>query len=240
MTKKSALGIFFKIPVLGKVKKRLAAEIGEDEAFKAYGSMLKATIENVSRLRGIDLYGFYEGEITSLNPTLASDNPPNLLLEKVGATRNRGNEGGFEKGGILEFLKKIPLYPQKGSNLGEKMYDAIKWLFNKKYKKISLIGSDSPDLPLTFIIDAFEKLDSYNLVIGPSEDGGYYLIGMSKPYDRIFKNIKWGHDSVLKETISNANAAGISYFLLPEWYDIDDLNSLDRWRIKNPILHRKE
>jgi len=234
MTKKSALGIFFKIPVLGKVKKRLASEIGEDEALKAYESMLKATTENVSRLRGIDLYGFYEGEITYLNPTLPSDNPPNPPLEKGGTTRNQEGKGGFEKEVILEFLKKIPLISQKGSDLGEKMYNAIKWLFSKGYKKISLIGSDSPDLPLTFIIDAFDKLDSYKLIIGPSEDGGYYLIGMNKLYDSIFKDIKWGHDSVLKDTISNANAAGISYFLLPEWYDIDDLNSLDRWRSKIP------
>jgi len=237
MTKKSALGIFFKIPVLGKVKKRLAAEIGEDEAFKAYGSMLKATIENVSRLRGIDLCGFYEGK-NIYHPPLY---PLPSREGKVKWYFSKGEEFPLP---LWERVRvrgmKFPCMPQKGTDLGEKMYDAIKWLFNKKYKKISLIGSDSPDLPLTFIIDAFEKLDSYNLVIGPSEDGGYYLIGMSKPYDRIFKNIKWGHDSVLKETISNANAAGISYFLLPEWYDIDDLNSLDRWRKKNLILHRKE
>jgi glycosyltransferase A (GT-A) superfamily protein (DUF2064 family) len=66
MPLKSALGIFFRFPALGKVKKRLAYEIGEDVALKAYESMLNATIENVSKLKGIDIYGFYEGEITSL------------------------------------------------------------------------------------------------------------------------------------------------------------------------------
>jgi hypothetical protein len=62
MPTKSALGIFFRFPALGRVKKRLADEIGENAALTAYESMLKATIENVSRLRGIELYGFYEGK----------------------------------------------------------------------------------------------------------------------------------------------------------------------------------
>jgi rSAM/selenodomain-associated transferase 1 len=227
MIKKSALGIFFKIPVLGKVKKRLAAEIGEDKALKAYESMLRATIENVSGLRGIDICGFYEGERASLSICSSSFNSPSTSYDLTkGAYRvaKRRRSG---------FTRKIPLISQKGSDLGEKMYNAIKWLFSKGYKKVSLIGADSPDLPLAFIIDAFEKLNSYKLVIGPSEDGGYYLIGMNKPYDSIFKDIQWGHDSVLKDTISNANAAGISYFLLPEWYDIDDRNSFDNWKMKN-------
>lgn len=198
MPTKSALGIFFRIPTHGKVKKRLANEIGEDAALTAYESMLEATIGNVSRLKGIDIYGFYEGEGTSLNPL------PSIT---------------------------VPLISQKGFNLGERMYKAIQWLFDNGYQKVSLIGTDSPDLPLAFIKDAFQKLDSYELVIGPSEDGGYYLIGMKKPLDTVFKNIKWGSNKVLKDTITNAYAAEISYFLLSEWYDIDDLNSLNRWRM---------
>lgn len=222
MSNKSALGIFFRIPLYGKVKKRLAAEIGEDVAFKAYRSMLDATIENVLRIHGVDIYGFYEGEETSLNPSLPPFNSP---LTK----------GGYREveEGLRGFSGKIPLYSQQGVDLGERMSNAIKWLFNKGYEKVSLIGADSPDLPLSFITYALEKLDSYDLVIGPSEDGGYYLIGMNKPFDTIFKDINWGHDNVLKDTVSKAKAAGISYFLLPEWYDIDDLNSLNRWKLKN-------
>src|SRR3990172_8810891 len=111
MPTKSALGIFFRFPALGKVKKRLADEIGENAALTAYESMLKATIENVTKLEGIDLYGFYEGGII----------PPYPPLEK-------GGKGGFEKGGNFELLKKLPLVTQKGFNLGERMYKAIQWL----------------------------------------------------------------------------------------------------------------
>jgi len=114
------------------------------------------------------------------------------------------------------------------------MSNAIQWLFQKGYEKVSIIGADSPDLPPSFITDALEKLDSHDLVIGPSEDGGYYLIGMNRSFDIIFKDVNWGYKNVLKDTVSKADAAGISYFLLPEWYDIDDLNSLNRWKLKNP------
>lgn len=192
---KSALGVFFRIPAPGKVKKRLAIEIGEDSALEAYKSMLKATINNVSMLQSIDIYGFYDG----------------ILRDNT-------------------FMETSSLIPQKGSDLGERMLNAIKQLLTSGYGKVSLIGADSPDLPLSYIKDAFVKLDSSDLVIGPSEDGGYYLIGMKKPFENIFKNIKWGCNNVLKDTISIANNAGISYLLLPQWYDIDDIANLKKWR----------
>ncbi len=222
MTNKSALGIFFRIPAPGKVKKRLAAEIGENEACKAYEYMLHETIKSVSRLRGIDLYGFYEGEKTSLNPSLSPSVSPFI----------KGGYRGVEEE-LEGLMRHFPLYSQKGVNLGERMYSAIKWLLQKGYEKMSLVGSDSPDLPISFIEEAFQKLGSYDLVIGPSEDSGYYLIGMNKPHEVIFEGIQWGYESVLRDTICRAKAAGISYFLLPEWYDIDDLDGLNRWRMKN-------
>ena len=231
MSKKSALGIFFRIPLYGKVKKRLAAEIGKDAALKAYRSMLDATIENVLRIQGIDIYGFYEGENIY--------HPPLYPLP----SREGEVEWYFSKGeefplSLRERVRvrgmKFSCMSQKGNNLGERMSNAIQWLFQKGYEKVSLIGADSPDLPPSFITDALEKLDSYDLVIGPSEDGGYYLISMNKPFDIIFKNINWGHKNVLKDTVSKAKAVGISYFLLPKWYDIDDLNSFNRWKLKIP------
>lgn len=208
MKSKSALGIFFRIPEFGRVKKRLANEVGEDAALKAYESMLKATIKNVSGLKDIEIYGFYDGEITYENYYLHPDNAS-----------------------IYNLKNEIPLIPQKGYDLGKRMYNAFQLLFDFGYQKISLIGSDSPDIPISFIEIAFQKLDYYDIVIGPSEDGGYYLIGMKKPYEEIFKNIIWGRDTVLEDTISNAVNAGISYFLLPEWYDIDDIDRLNRWRL---------
>lgn len=193
---KSAIGIMFRIPEYGMVKQRLAAQIGRDEALKAYSSMLYETINNISKIKGIDIFGFYEGRVSQ-------------------------QEG---------LLKNFATFPQHGNDLGEKMLNAVNRIFNMGYDKAILIGSDSPDTPVSFITDAFEQLDSHRLVIGPSSDGGYYLIGMNSPVDSVFKGINWGHHNVLKETISAAEEEGISYFLLPEWYDIDDLDTLMRWK----------
>lgn len=193
----SALGIFFRIPELGKVKRRLAKQIGDEEALKVYQAMLIETMKNVQKLEGINLYGFYAG---SLEPS-------------------------------LEFPSTISYIPQKGIDLGERMLNALAYLFEKGYKKVVLIGSDSPDLPIDYIKQAFQMFNKYALVIGPSKDGGYYLIGMNKPLNEIFKDIVWGSKHVFQDTLLKAKEANINFFLLPEWYDIDDLESLIRWMV---------
>ncbi len=126
--------------------------------------------------------------------------------------------------------RRIIFCPQEGKDLGERMFNAINLLFKKGYKKVILIGSDSPDLPAVYIKDAFERLNFFKLVIGPSEDGGYYLIGMTEPMEFLFKNIPWGSNSVLKNTIEVAIREGIQYSLLPVWYDVDDLEGLKKWK----------
>lgn len=186
----------FRIPEYGKVKKRLAIQIGTDEAFKAYTAMLYGTIENLSKLTDIDIYGFYDGIVSTQQ----------------------------------DILKKFQNMLQKGKDLGERMLNAVHQLFEMGYEKVVLIGADSPDLPIDYINDAFIKLDTYELVIGPTEDGGYYLIGMNKPLDIIFKNIQWGSSTVIKDTVSIAEKEGIEYFLLPQWYDIDDVEGLRKWQ----------
>lgn len=200
MNNKSALGILFRIPEQGRVKKRLAAQIGADRAYRAYLDMLYETLRKVKKLKGIDLYGFYDGNI-----------------------------------GTYSVSVNLQTTPQQGNDLGERMLNAIYCLIDKGYKKVVLIGADSPDLPLEYIKDAFKALDSYELVIGPAVDGGYYLIGMKRPMETVFKDIKWGSSTVMKDTISIAEKKGIDYFLLPRWYDIDNIESLDRWKTKYPI-----
>jgi len=127
-------------------------------------------------------------------------------------------------------IREIELLPQKGNDLGEKICNALNILFQKGYKKVILIGSDSPDLPTVYIKEAFERLNIFRLVIGPSEDGGYYLIGMTEPLEFLFKDIPWSTSSVLMKTLDLATRHGIEYSLLPEWYDVDDLEGLRKWK----------
>jgi hypothetical protein len=124
------------------------------------------------------------------------------------------------------YLKSISedfdLIKQRGRNLGERMHNAF--LYSKKIKaaKTVIIGSDSPALPVKFIEKAFERLDEHDLVLGPSFDGGYYLIGMKKPCFGIFKDIQWSASSVLIETLTKAKVLRKKIALLDEWFDVDD------------------
>ena len=113
---------------------------------------------------------------------------------------------------------------QLGRSLGEKMENAFHWAFKKKYKKIILIGADLWTLNEKIIIDSFKLLDKFNLVIGPSYDGGYFLIGMKKPNENIFKNIPWSTNNVLEKTISKMKTRKISFLEITK--DIDSFSDL--------------
>ena len=92
---------------------------------------------------------------------------------------------------------------QTKGDLGQKMLDAFQYGFSLGYKKIIIIGSDLYSLRLKHIESAFEKLENYDVVIGPALDGGYYLLGLNSMIPEIFKQKKWSTSSVLKETLSD-------------------------------------
>ncbi len=115
----------------------------------------------------------------------------------------------------------IPLIPQEGKDLGERMKNAFSWAFSNHFHKVVIIGSDSPTLPRAFIRKAFQALEARSIVLGPSLDGGYYLIGASAPLPDLFSKIPWGTASVLTQTLMRLNEMKIPTSLLPFWYDID-------------------
>lgn len=92
---------------------------------------------------------------------------------------------------------------QEGSDLGERMGNAIKNGFNEGFTNIILIGSDIFDLNQHIIENAFRELENHDYVLGPAADGGYYLIGMKSLNSEVFKNKNWGTSSVLKETLDD-------------------------------------
>lgn len=131
-----------------------------------------------------------------------------------------------------EFHKFIPtkfsVFPQEGKNLGERMLNAFQYVFARGYKNVAILGSDSPTLPLKNIDEAFEKLSKSDLVLGPAEDGGYYLIGLTQAHPDLFDNIEWSSISVMQATIERAEKLQLQYKLLSVWYDIDTRESLMR------------
>lgn len=134
------------------------------------------------------------------------------------------------------------LIPQVGNDLGERLFNVFQRFFSMGYKKVVIIGSDSPDIPLEYIEMAFQALDDKGVVLGPSEDGGYYLIAMSLGTGlnsismAIFKDIPWGSSRVLEETLKRARKNHIEASLLPIWYDIDTPGDIKR--LKDTTLPR--
>ena len=121
--------------------------------------------------------------------------------------------------------------PQIGADLGERLTSATQWAAEHGYTKILLVGSDSPTLPVSYISTAFTLLDSRNIVLGPSTDGGYYLIGFSvetveTTVPHIFKDIAWSTTDVFQQTVAHIRSLKATLGLLPPWYDIDTAEDL--------------
>ncbi|MCW9046893.1 MAG: TIGR04283 family arsenosugar biosynthesis glycosyltransferase [Gammaproteobacteria bacterium] len=124
------------------------------------------------------------------------------------------------------FIKKISqqysttCHLQSGENLGERMFNALNESL-KTYDKSILIGTDCPLLDQSYLEQAFKALEQDDIVLGPADDGGYVLVGASKIEAQLFNNINWGTDSVLKQSLHNANKAAYKTHLLDTLWDVD-------------------
>lgn len=193
---KKAIIIFVRNPELGKVKTRLAKEIGDKETLQVYIELLQHTHDMTSDL-DCDRFVYYADYI---------DN--NDLWE---------NEN---------FEKRL----QEGESLGNRMMAAFFELFQQGYSKVVIVGSDCPELTTFVIEDAFDKLDATDVVIGPSSDGGYYLLGLTQLIPELFKNKQWSTDTVLADTIKDTvNLRKVCLFLT-ELSDIDTADDLRRYQ----------
>jgi rSAM/selenodomain-associated transferase 1 len=123
--------------------------------------------------------------------------------------------------------------PQRGTTLGDRMREGGRELVAHGFDGVVLIGSDLPTLPTTHVSAALEWLTRRRdgVVLGPSEDGGYYLIGLTRWPAQLFEHIPWGTPLVLKRTLEVASTLGMPVELLPVWYDVDSARDLRRvWR----------
>ena len=120
---------------------------------------------------------------------------------------------------------------QFGADLGERMLNAFTELFESRYEKVVIIGSDCFELNAELIKTAFDQLEQYDAVIGPALDGGYYLLGLSKLYPDVFLNKPWSTGAVLQQTLSDFEKLALKYFSLPALRDVDDVSDL----IKSPL-----
>ena len=124
-----------------------------------------------------------------------------------------------------------PYYPQAGDDLGERMALAFEHGFQRGYKRLLIVGSDSPDLPLNYLQDALQALAHHQMVIGPSQDGGYYALGFTQTnyVPQVFTDIPWSTSTVFAETLQILQQSPHPIYQLPGWYDVDTVEDL--WQL---------
>ena len=122
----------------------------------------------------------------------------------------------------------IPLLSQRGPDLGERMRNAMHDAFALGADKVALIGSDLPALPSQHVIDAFTMLNDADLVLGPSPDGGFYLIAARQDVALTFEGVEWGTGTVLQQVADAAVDAGLTVGFARPWFDSDTCDDLRR------------
>ncbi|MDH3890110.1 MAG: TIGR04282 family arsenosugar biosynthesis glycosyltransferase [candidate division Zixibacteria bacterium] len=198
---KCAVGLMAKYPQRGQVKTRLAADIGADEALRVYNDLLSRAIAVVS-----DLKEAHFGRAVFVTPSNLRDQFKN------------------------DHPELDAYWSQSEGDLGVRMNQALALLLSlPNINKAILIGTDIPEIDGDIIQQASDALDDHDCVIGPTVDGGYYLIGMREVKAGLFQAVAWGTPSVLSETLTICGQLGLAVRLLPELRDLDDLDDLKQF-----------
>ena len=197
----NALVVMAKAPIPGGVKTRLMPVFSALEAAALARALLLDQLEHLRALRNTDLY---------------------LAFTPPGARR------------LIRRLAppRFEVFSQAGGDLGARMRHIFAMLFAQGHRRIVLIGGDLPPVPLRYFTQAFTYLDAkksrfrfdvpqQRVVLGPSLDGGYYLVGLNRELPVLFRRMTWSHGQVLAVTLARLRALKIPSFQLSPWFDID-------------------
>lgn len=121
------------------------------------------------------------------------------------------------------------LMPQGCGNLGERMRTFLEATLNRVARRVVILGADSPTLPVEYVDEAIDQLVTHSVVLGPSEDGGYYLLGVSNDVPPIFDAMPWSEPVLCAATLARLSQYPISVHLLSKWYDVDDEETFKRY-----------
>jgi rSAM/selenodomain-associated transferase 1 len=124
----------------------------------------------------------------------------------------------------------MDLVTQRGATLGDRLDALLRHALAEGAAKAVVMNSDSPTLPAAYLVQAFQALDTADVVLGPADDGGYYLIGVKKPQPGLLRPVRMSTPQVLQDTLNLAQGAGLTTALLPSWFDIDAPQDLERLR----------
>lgn len=195
---KQVLIVFLKYPEPGRVKTRLARDIGWKNASLIYSEIAQSVIGKVSK--------------SSEYKTLIFFDPPEKK-EDVRIWLKNAN---------------LNLLPQEGNPLGERMLNAFEKAFSLGAKSAVIIGTDCMEVSDKTVLEAFQALREVDAVLGPARDGGYYLLGLNRAFPWIFKDIKWSTSLVLSQTIKKIEEKKLRFKLLKTLTDIDTVRDLSK------------
>jgi rSAM/selenodomain-associated transferase 1 len=196
----TALIVMARYPQVGTTKTRLARTIGNEEAVRLYRAFLTDFAQKFAG-QTFNLHWAYtpaEVDYMSFIATLAPSH-----------------------------AQHIHAFPQQGRDLGARLHHVFRWTHDRGYQRTIVIGSDSPQISLKTVELAQKALDMVDVVLGPADDGGYYLIAMSRPYD-MFRDIPMSTSVVAQKTIELAQSQGLKVHILENLFDIDEWPDLVR------------
>ena len=191
--------VMAKEPLPGRTKTRLSPPLSSRQATDLYRCLLQDTLELMKRIEGV-------------RPIIA------YLPPDAEPFFRRIAPPGFD------FLAQV------GSDLGERLDNALTRYLQTGYQQAVVMDSDSPTLPPDYLRQAFRELEkpAVDVVLGPAHDGGYYLIGLKSPCSALFRGIAMSTPTVMAETLERAQEQGLRVACLPEWYDVDTAEELER------------
>jgi uncharacterized protein len=197
-----SFAVMTKVPRAGRVKTRLTPPLTAQEAAALSVCFLRDTTTAIASVARED------------------------VARGIAVYTPVGAEGEYDA--ILP--EEFELLPQRGEALGERLAFATEDLLELGFESVCLLDSDSPTVPPRAFSEAAAILSqqSNSVVLGPSDDGGYYLIGLKKLHWTLFEDIQWSTENVLEQTINRARKIDLEVHLLPAWYDIDNGLTLRR------------
>ncbi len=193
---KKALIVFARVPKPGQVKTRLQPDLSPDTSSRIYLAFIRDVLAATASLKGVKR--ILGCDATRRDPFFIQ------LAERY----------------------DLVLIDQVGEDLGARMRNAIAEAYRLGFGQAVILGTDIPTLPVGHIQEAFKLLKKHSLVLGPSADGGYYLVGCSGSVPPIFDGIAWGTEQVLTQTLQRIAGSHLNAALLPFWYDVDTVQDL--------------
>jgi rSAM/selenodomain-associated transferase 1 len=200
-----------KAPRRGEVKTRLVPPLSEADAALLSGCFIRDIAGNIlAAARDAPIEGY-----VAYSPAGSEDLFRALLPDGIG------------------------LLPPRRVGLGHSLFDAAENLLAAGYGSACLVNADSPTLPTSVLVEAALALapPGDRLVLGPAEDGGYYLIGLKQTHPRLFEEIDWSTERVFRQTLERAREIGLDTVTLGHWYDVDDVASLRRLALELDTGH---